>query len=234
MTAKNVRKIVKISEEKCNGCGECVSSCAEGALKIINGKAKVVSEKYCDGLGACLGECPQGAITIEERVAEEFDESAVQPHQEHTEEKLACGCPSVTVQEIERYECDTEHFNHEVSQLGNWPVQLTLVPPRAAFLKGAGLVLAADCTAFAYAGFHRDFLKNNVLLVACPKLDDFAAHLEKLTQIVTLSELESLTVVHMEVPCCSGLVYMAEKAIKASGRVIPFKQLTISINGKLK
>ena len=237
MTVKTVRKVVKIDEEKCNGCGLCVPSCAEGALRIIDGKARLVSEKYCDGLGACLGECPQGAITVEERAADEFNEAEAKHHQEHAEheqEELACGCASATVQEIKRDEYETEHYVHQTSQLRHWPVQLTLVPAIAPFLKGADVILAADCTAFAYAGFHQDFLKNHALLVACPKLDDFDAHLDKLTQIIEHSGLKSLTVVHMEVPCCSGLVFMAKKAIEASGKKIPFKEMTVGMKSDLK
>lgn len=264
MAVKTVRKVVKIDEEKCNGCGLCVPSCAEGALKIIDGKARLVSDKYCDGLGACLGECPQGAITVEERPADEFDEVAAKHHKhedenaehehacgcpsamvsefacgcsspeslEHEEGKLACGCSSATVQEIERCECETAHHTR-LSQLRHWPVQLTLVPAKAPFLKGADVVLAADCTGFAYGGFHHDFLKDHALLVACPKLDDFEAHLEKLTQVITQSGLKSLTVLRMEVPCCSGLVFMAKKALEASGRKIPFKEITIGIRGEI-
>ena len=165
MTTKTIRKIVRIDEEKCNGCGVCVPACAEGALQIIDGKAKLVSEKYCDGLGACLGECPQGAITIEERAAEEFNEEAAKLHLEekkHTMEELPCGCPSTTVTQFERQESTGSapgEVTGQPSMLGHWPVQLTLVPPTAPFLQGADLVLAADCVPFAYADFHQDFLK---------------------------------------------------------------------------
>jgi len=237
MTTKTVRKIITIDEEKCNGCGDCVPTCAEGALQIIDGKAKLVSEKYCDGLGACLGECPQGAITIEERAAEEFNEQAVKLHLEekkHTMEELPCGCPSATVTQFERQETTgvaPPEATNQRSMLGHWPVQLTLVPPMAPFLQGADLILAADCVPFAYAGFHRDFLKDHSLLVACPKLDDFQSHLKKLTDILSHSSVKSLTVVHMEVPCCSGLVHMAKQAAQLSGKDIPFKEVTVSIQG---
>jgi ferredoxin len=257
MVIKTVRKVINIDEKKCNGCGICVPSCAEGALKITGGKAKLVSEKYCDGLGACLAECPQGAIKIEERAADDFDESAARRHQQQTkvvterthigchaalagelklppEEKLACGCSSATVQEIGCADVETGPHGHQPSQLRHWPVQLTLVPATASFLNGADVVLAADCTAFAYAGFHRDFLKNHALLVACPKLDDFGTHLEKLMQVTAKSGLKSLTVVHMEVPCCSGLVLMARKAIAASGNNIPLTEITVTMNGEIK
>ena len=237
---KTVRKIIRIDEEKCNGCGVCVPACAEGALQIIDGKAKLVSEKYCDGLGACLGECPQGAITIEERVAEEFDEEAAQHHmqEEHTPEELPCGCSSATVtcfdSQAAEHPAEGTAGPAPVSMLAHWPVQLTLVPPAAPFLQGARLVLAADCVPFAYAGFHQDFLGDRALLVACPKLDDFQAHLDKLTEILRQSQVESLDVVHMEVPCCSGLVHMAKQAILASGRDIPLSEITIGIRGDRK
>ena len=234
---KTVRKVVKIDDEKCNGCGICIPSCAEGALKIIGGKARLVSDKYCDGLGACLGECPQRAISIEKRPADEFDEAEAkhyQPQAKEVTEKPVCGCPSSPVREIEPCESEDEQRANQQSQLRHWPVQLALVPATASFLSGADVVLAADCTAFAYAGFHQDFLKNHALLVACPKLDNFEAHMEKLTQIIAKSGLKSLTVVHMEVPCCSGLVFMARKAVAASGKNIPFKEITIGINGDLK
>jgi len=234
-TIKTVRKIIRIDEEKCNGCGACVPACAEGALQIIDGKAKLVSERYCDGLGACLGECPQGAITIEERTAEEFDEEAANLHLEHREntaEELPCGCPSATVTQLERQaEVTPREVPDQQSMLVHWPVQLTLVPPTAPFLQETDLVLAADCVPFTYAGFHQDFLKGHSLLVACPKLDNFQAHLKKLTDILRKSSVQSMTVVHMEVPCCSGLVYMAKQAMQLSGKDIPLKEITISIKG---
>jgi len=240
MTTKVFRKIIKIDEEKCNGCGTCVPACAEGALQIIDGKAKLVSETYCDGLGACLGECPQGAITIEERAAEEFDEEAVKLHLEEgkpAREELPCGCSSATVTQFERGETAGVAPGEAIKQqsmLGHWPVQLTLVPPTAPFLQGADLVLAADCVPFAYAGFHQDFIKDHAVLVACPKLDDFQAHLKKLTDILSHSSVKSLTVVHMEVPCCAGLTFMVKQAIQSAGKDIPLKEVTIGIKGDLK
>ena len=254
MTTKTVRKIVSIDEDKCDGCGACVIACAEGALQIIDGKAKLVSEVYCDGLGACLGECPQDAITIEEREAAEFDEAAVEEHlhrQEHAGGTLPCGCPSSTVTEFERTpafagcpsanvarftrdesaDAATTDVERRPSMLGHWPVQLTLVPPHAPFLREADVVLAADCVPFAYPEFHRDFLKDRALLVACPKLDDYQAHLQKLIAILREADINSLRVLHMEVPCCSGLVQMAQQAIAASGKDIPFSEVTIGIRG---
>lgn len=257
MQTRVLRKIIKIDEEKCNGCGVCVPACAEGALQIIDGKARLVSEKYCDGLGACLGECPQGAITIEEREAAGFDEEAVEHHlhaKEHAEEKAPCGCPSARVAQFERVEenlpcgCSSATVTQferseageavrgkpQPSMLRHWPVQLTLVPPGAPFLQGADLLLAADCVPFAYAGFHQDFLKGRALLVACPKLDDFGAHQAKLTEILRRSDVKSITVAHMEVPCCSGLMHMVKQALRLSGKDIPLKEVTIGMKGDVK
>ena len=241
MVTKTIRKIVKIDEDKCTGCGACIISCAEGALKIIDGKAKLVSEKYCDGLGNCLN-CPECAISIEEREAEEFDEAAVEEHlkAEKTEDTLPCGCPSSSVTEFDRAVDKAVPATPAVpsgnglkSRLGHWPVQLTLVPPTAPFLKGADVVLAADCVPFSYGAFHRDFLGDRALLVACPKLDDFQAHQKKLTEILKQSGLKSLTVVRMEVPCCGGLVQMVKQAILASGNVVPFREVVIGIKGDI-
>jgi ferredoxin len=254
MTTKVLRKIVTIDEEKCNGCGSCVPACAEGALQIIDGKAKLIGEVYCDGLGACLGECPMDAIRIEEREAEGFDEVAVEEHlhgHSHGGDTLPCGCPSTTVTEFDRPpafsgcpSANVARFLREEqpgaaaaetarqpSLLGHWPVQLALVPPAAPFLKGADVVLAADCVPFAYPEFHRDFLRDRALLVACPKLDDYQAHLQKLIAILRQADVRSITVVHMEVPCCSGLVHMARQAIAASGKDIPFSEVTVGIRG---
>jgi len=243
-TAKRVlRQIVRIDEEKCDGCGMCVPSCVEGALQIVDGKAKLISETYCDGLGACLGECPRDAITIEEVEAEEFNEEAVALYLESTrqvEPELPCGCPgSAMAQFGPRAAVETTApaasaapaSVSEPSTLGHWPVQLTLVPPTAPFLQGADLVLAAHCVPFAYAGFHRDFLKDRALLIACPKLDDFTAHLAKLTAILSQSDVKSITVLHMEVPCCSGLVHMARQAIQFSGKDVPLRDVTIGVRG---
>ncbi|MFC1920245.1 ATP-binding protein [Chloroflexota bacterium] len=234
MPGKIMRKIVKIDEEKCNGCGICIPNCAEGALQIVDGKAKLVSEIYCDGLGACLGECPQGAITIEEREAPEFDEEATKLYLEKksAEETLACGCSSAEIAQFEGQDTPGETAD-QPSMLRHWPVQLTLVTPAAPFLRGADVVLTADCVPFAYANFHRDFLKDHSLLVACPKLDDFQAHLDKLTDILKQSSIKSLTVVHMEVPCCSGLMHMTKLAIQQSGKTIPLTEVTISAEGKI-
>ncbi|MFH1087503.1 MAG: 4Fe-4S binding protein [Chloroflexota bacterium] len=237
MTTRVLRKLVRIDEEKCDGCGVCVPACAEGALQVIDGKARLVSERYCDGLGACLGECPNGAITVDDVEAEEFNEEAVEHHLHRkahaAKEELPCGCPSamVTVFDRPKTERKTETCEPQESTLRQWPVQLALVPPGAPFLQGADVLLTADCVPFACAGFHQDLLKDHALLVACPKLDDFQAHLRKLTDILRQSDINSLTVVHMEVPCCSGLVHMAREAIRLSGKGIPLREKVIGVRG---
>ena len=239
MTTRTLRPIVKIDENLCDSCGLCIPSCAKGALRIIDGSAKLVSEIYCDGLGTCLSECPLDAITVEEREAAEFDEKATEDFlktKQPTAEAATVGCPSATVAEF-RQESDgtvTHAAPRQPSALTQWPVQLTLVPPSAPFLQGTDLVLAADCVPFAYTGFHQDFLKDHSLLIACPKLDDYQAHLEKLTDIFTLTKLKSLTVVHMEVPCCFGLLNMVDQAKQASGSNIPVKEGIIGIQGDIK
>ncbi len=241
MKTRALRKIVRIDEDKCNGCGVCVPACVEGALQIVDGKAKLVSETYCDGLGACLGECPMGAITVEEREAEEFDEDATKHHMEksvhdHDRDELPCGCPSATITRFERQGTGQSagEPQHQPSMLGHWPVQLTLVPPTAPFLKDADLLLVADCVPFAYGDFHQRFLANRALLVACPKLDDYQSHLTKLTDILRHSQVRSLTVLRMEVPCCSGLTRMAQQAIDLSARDTPLREITIGVKGDLK
>jgi Fe-S-cluster-containing hydrogenase component 2 len=237
MTKKAIRKIIQIDEEKCNGCGVCIDSCAEGALALVNGKARLVREKYCDGLAACLKECPQGALQIIEREAEIFNEESAKEHlQEKKREtrNVPCSCPGSAVRQFDK---SVEHPTNTMGQepmLCHWPVQLTLVPADAGFLEDADVVLIADCVPFAYPNLHRDFLKDRSVLVACPKLDDAEAHLEKLTDILRQSHIKSLTVVHMEVPCCSGLTHIAQKAIASSHKDIPFKEIVIGIRGNIK
>jgi NAD-dependent dihydropyrimidine dehydrogenase PreA subunit len=241
VTVKTKRKVVKINEALCNGCGVCITSCAEGALKIIGGKAKLVSEKYCDGLGNCL-KCPQDAITIEEREAEEFDEAATQTHLEQKVEAAPHGCPGSAVRQFQNPALKAVPVTENpaaaaanVSRLTHWPVQMALVQPGAPFLKGADLVLAAHCVAFADPNFHQEFLgENKALLVACPKLDDFEAHQQKLNRIFKESGIKSITVVHMEVPCCSGLVHMVKQAMLETGNIIPFNDVTITVRGERK
>lgn len=233
-----VRKIVKIDEDLCNGCGKCIINCAEGALQIVDGKARLVKESYCDGLGACLGECPEGAITIEERESDAFDEEAVAVHMAAAKEKeapLPCGCPGSAMRQMATPDacCCDAAGDAAPSQLSHWPVQLTLVPPTAPFLQDADVLLVADCVPFALADFHQRFLQGgHPVLVACPKLDDAEAHTAKLQSILEQSSLRSLTIVRMEVPCCSGLNRIVEKAIAASGKDVPVQDIIISIDGK--
>lgn len=243
-----VRKIVQIDEEKCNGCGLCVPDCAEGALQIVDGKARLVKESYCDGLGACLGACPQDAIRIVERDVDGFDEEAVQEHLADAEPESPgthaephAGCPGMALMDFADGAVEGEASpprpaaeQPRPSALRQWPVQLHLVPPTAPWLDGADLLLAADCVPFAYAGFHRDMLDGKRLLVGCPKLDDAGAYVEKLTQILRHNDIRSLTVVHMEVPCCSGLVMLAQRAVQQSGSDVPFEDITVSLKGHLK
>lgn len=239
MTTKIMRKIIQIDENKCNGCGVCIDSCAEGALALVDGKARLVKEQYCDGLAACLKECPQGALKIVERVAEDFDEKAVAEHLKHdqpAEKNAPCACAGSAVRQMSRpvEKSGVRQTDRQEAMLSHWPVQLALVPAGAKFLDNADVVLIADCVPFAYANLHKDFLQDRAVLVACPKLDDAGAHLDKLTAILQKSPVKSLTVVHMEVPCCSGLMYIAKQALTASGKNIPFKEVTISIQGEIK
>ena len=239
-----LRSIVKIDEEKCTGCGLCVPVCAEGAIKIINGKAKLISDKYCDGLGACLGECPVGAITIEERETEEFDEEAVKEHlkreqtvptvHHHHAHPVHQSCPSAKVMHFERNLTEKETVTtpeKRESMLSQWPVQLTLVPPTAPFFENADLLIAADCVPFAYANFHSDFLRSKTLVIGCPKLDNAEFYKEKLTEVFKRSNIRSVTVVNMEVPCCFGLYRLVKEALDSSEKNIPLKQQIISIKG---
>ena len=233
-----LRKIVKIDEEKCDGCGECIIDCPEGALQIVDGKARLVKESYCDGLGACIGNCPVGAITIEEREAEAFDEDAVAEHMAETkqpETTLPCGCPGSAVRRISVPDaCSAAGAGAVASQLTHWPVQLTLVPPNAPFLQDADVLLVADCVPFALADFHQRFLAGgHPVLVACPKLDDTQPYVEKLKAMLEQSSPRSLTIVHMEVPCCSGLCRIVETVLKSSGRAVPVKEVTVSIDGRV-
>lgn len=237
-----VRKVVHIDESKCDGCGLCVPSCAEGAIQIIDGKARLVDEKFCDGLGACLGECPQDAITIEERDVEQFDEKAVETHLKEAQEEAGkipiaqakssgdakYKCPSCNVTSFEKKEVPgSSRKELSVSRLSHWPIQLCLTPPKAPFFDDAELLIAADCVPFAYANFHEDFLKNKTVVIGCPKLDDINFYVDRLTEIFENSNIKSLTVVHMEVPCCSGIVWAAKQALEKAGKVIPLAEVTI-------
>jgi NAD-dependent dihydropyrimidine dehydrogenase PreA subunit len=229
-----VRNIVKINEDKCNGCGKCVTACVEGAIKLINGKAKLVSETYCDGLGACLGHCPQNAITIEKRESAEFDEQAVKKHLENEKKSSppkGFVCPGTMAKQFAK---KSSTKGEVCSQLSHWPIQLGLVSANAPFLKGADLLLAADCVPFAMGDFHSKLLKDHNVIIACPKLDDVEPYIEKLTQILNLDNLNSLTVVHMEVPCCFGLTRIVQQAIANSGKQLNFEDITISLDGQVK
>ncbi len=228
---KVMRKIIEIDEERCDGCGECVPACAEGAIEVINGKARVVAEKYCDGLGACMGECPNDALRIVEREAEDFDEAAVEVYlnvkAKDSEKPLpGAGCPASQI----RMSISSDGEAGD-SNLTHWPVQIHLVQPHAPFLKGADLLVAADCTTVASANFHRDFLKGKVVLMGCPKFDDGEAYIQKFTDIFNTADIKSITALVMEVPCCSGLPAMIRRAMTAAQKEIPMETLVISTRG---
>jgi NAD-dependent dihydropyrimidine dehydrogenase PreA subunit len=229
-----IRNIVKIDEEKCNGCGKCVTACAEGAIKLINGKAKLVSETYCDGLGACLGHCPMDAITVEKRECADFNEEAVKKHldsEKKTSPPKGFVCPGTMAKQFTKKDAAQGDTS---SQLTHWPVQLGLISSNAPFLKDADLLLTADCVPFAMGDFHSKLLKDRKVIIACPKLDDVEPYIEKLTHIIKSGNLKSLTVVHMEVPCCFGLVRIVQQAIANSGRDFEFNDITISLDGQIK
>lgn len=235
-----IRKIIKIDQEKCNGCGACAKACHEGAIEMIDGKATLTREDYCDGLGDCLPACPTGAITFEEREAPEYNEAAVlaaKKQKENAEKKeLPCGCPGTAMKKIQRIERHEEECDISVapitSKLGNWPVQIKLVPVNAPYFDGANLLIAADCTAYAYGNFHKDFIRNRVTIVGCPKLD-MVDYTEKLTAILANNNIKSLTIVRMEVPCCGGIEMAAKRALQASGKFIPWQVVTISTDGRI-
>jgi len=245
---KVMRKIIEIDEELCNGCGNCVVACAEGAIEIIDGKAKVIADKYCDGLGACIGDCPEDALKIIEREADDFDEEAVEELLEKQKaakkegEPVACGCPSTalktfpTAGDAEPCGC-TSHAQIKTSggpsSLGHWPVQINLVPPGAPFLKGADLVIAADCVPVAYPTFHADFLKGNAVMIGCPKFDDAEAYVDRLSQVFKVSGIKSITAAVMEVPCCSAMPVIIKKALERANVQIPLKEVVISARGKI-
>lgn len=231
------RNIVKIDKEKCNGCGECVNSCAEGAIEIIDGTATVISEIYCDGLGACIGHCPEDAITIEKRESLEFDEEATKKHLAKQKSGTNRGviCPGLAEKQFRGSGglADDEASSGVSSQLSHWPVQLRLVQANAAFLAEADLLLVADCVPFAMPDFHSRFLKDHTVAVGCPKLDDANFYVEKLAEILKVSNINSLTVVHMEVPCCSGLTHIATEAIANAGFKRAFEDITIDLRGNV-
>jgi ferredoxin len=301
----SVRKIIEIDEDLCNGCGNCIPNCPEGALQVIDGKARLISDLFCDGLGACIGECPIDAIKVIEREAEPYNETIVMAnivkagtntiiaHLKHlkdhgeiklyeeandylkynnidnplekgeqnkmeTEERLPCGCPSSRVMDLRGLdECEgavtevktdtavttdirsakihqlLKELTVRESKLRQWPVQITLVPPTAPYLNGSDLLIAADCVPFAYPNFHEDMLEGKILLVGCPKLDDSEFYLKKFTDIFKLNDIKSVTVAHMEVPCCFGMMSIVKQAVEQSGKNIPVKDINISIRGKV-
>ena len=256
--AKVKRQMIEIDEELCDGCGECVISCPEGALKVIDGKAKVVKESFCDGLGACIGECPQGALSIIETEVEEYDEKGVIAHikentpelldkhldhlRDHADElpnkvlvqaNIIPSCPSSRAMQWDAKGDSSSKAVRTSSELRQWPVQLHLVSPDAQYFKNADLIIVADCVPFAYANFHQDFLKGKSIIIGCPKLDDTDLYLEKITQLLKNSDVKSLEVINMEVPCCFGLMRLVTEAIKRSGKNIPLKQRIIGIKGDI-
>lgn len=246
-----LRKIVTIDAEKCDGCGLCVPSCAEGAITMVNGKAVLAADNLCDGLGACLGECPRDAIKIEEREADEFDEAAVEKHlasqgrttpAHHNAAPAAHahhaggGCPGSRAMSFapSSEEAAAPAAGTVQSRLGQWPVQLHLVPTNAPYFQGADLLITADCVPFAYAGYHEDFLKGKAVVIGCPKLDDNNFYIQKLTELFNRSDLKSITVLKMEVPCCGGIAMAARQALSACGKQIPYNEITIGIRGEIK
>jgi NAD-dependent dihydropyrimidine dehydrogenase PreA subunit len=248
-----LRKIVTIDPDKCNGCGDCVPSCAEGAITIVNGKAVLAAENLCDGLGACLGECPMDAIRIEEREADEFDEAAVEKHlaaqgrpapahapqpapAAHGHGHGGGGCPGSRAMSFAPAPESSASVpaGSQQSRLGQWPVQLTLVSTTAPYFQGADLLITADCVPVAYAGYHEDFLKGKAVVMGCPKLDDNNFYQQKLTELFSKSDVKSITVLKMEVPCCGGIAIAAQQALAACGKQIPFKVVTIGIKGDIK
>lgn len=239
-----IRKIIHIEEDKCNGCGLCAKACHEGAIEMINGKAKLISDEYCDGLGDCLPECPTGAISIIEREAKDYDEELVQNKMKENKPEakpLPCGCPGTAAKLIQRTPLkmaavpknETTCCTNNESELRQWPVQLNLINTRAPYLNNADLLVAADCTAYAYANFHRDFIKDHITVIGCPKLDDNRYYEEKLTEILKLNNIKSITVVRMEVPCCGGIVASVKSAMLKSEVIVPYREVTISTDGSI-
>jgi Pyruvate/2-oxoacid:ferredoxin oxidoreductase delta subunit len=244
---KVTRKIIEIDEALCDGCGNCILACAEGAIQIVEGKARVIADKYCDGLGACLGDCPQGALTVIEREADEFDEQAVEEllKQQKSDKKVAPaagGCPSAALKTFpiadEGHACNCANEAKTQSSvgssaLGHWPVKIRLVPAGAPFLKGSDLLIAADCVPVAYPSFHQDFLKGKTVMTGCPKFDDVNGYVDKLARVFAESGIKSITSVVMEVPCCSGMAGIIKKALERSGADLPFTEVVVSAQGKI-
>lgn len=228
-----IRKIIKIDEEKCNGCGACAAACHEGAIDMIDGKAKLVRENYCDGLGDCLPACPVDAISFEEREAPAYDEEAVKQAQlKKNADTLPCGCPGTQSKALKRETNSSVPKQSIQSQLMQWPCQIKLVPVNAPYFEDANLLIAADCTAYAYGNFHNEFMQNHITIVGCPKLDE-GDYADKLTQIIASNNIKSVKIVRMEVPCCGGIENAAKRAIQDSGKFIPWQVVTISTDGKI-
>lgn len=221
-----IRKIIKIDEEKCNGCGACALACHEGAIEMINGKAKLTREDYCDGLGDCLPACPVQAISFEEREADAYNKTAVEENN-----TLPCGCPGTEAKSIQKEACSCSNTTVK-SMLSQWPVQIKLVPVKTPYFDNSNLLVAADCTAYAYGNFHNEFMRNHITLIGCPKLDAID-YTDKLTAILRNNSIKSVTVVRMEVPCCGGIEYAMKKALQKSGKFIPFRVVTIATDGKI-
>jgi NAD-dependent dihydropyrimidine dehydrogenase PreA subunit len=241
---KIMRKIIEIDEERCDGCGQCVPECAEGALQIIDGKASVVADKFCDGLGACIGECPNGALTMVEKEAEEFDEAAVEEHLAEQKKKpaakpaaMACGCPSTQIQAFAPESCGEANqpatFAEKNSKLTHWPVQIRLVPPNAPFLKEAHLLVTADCTPLAFPDIHSRFIKGKTVLMGCPKFDDAQEYIDRFAEIFRIANIRTVTALIMEVPCCSGLPVILRKGMEKAGKNIPLETVIVSTRGKI-
>ncbi len=239
---KVLRKVIEIDQERCDGCGQCVIACAEGAIEIINGKATLVSETYCDGLGACLGECPQGALKLIEREAEDFDPEAVERHLESTQGwhaaeapvlEAASRCPSQQIRVLEKAHTPPSTSRTPVSALGHWPVQIRLIPPNAPFLRDADLLVAADCAAVAVPDFHGRFLSGRVIMIGCPKFDNLTEYVDRFAEIFTRNPIRSVTVLSMEVPCCSALLGVVRKAMEKAGIKIPLEEVVIGIRGDI-
>ncbi len=239
------RKIIQIDEERCDGCGQCILGCAEGALAIVDGTAKVISDNLCDGLGACIGKCPQDALKIIEREAEAFDEGAVEAHlageakdkpARGEEEKMPCGCPSTQIQSFSPCQTANKPSTQTAvadSALSHWPVQIRLIPPHAPFLKGADLLVVADCVPVAFPGLHQELLQGKAVMIGCPKFDDGEEYIAKFAEIFETAGIRSITVAVMEVPCCSALPVMVQKGLKKSGARIPVTRIVVSTRGQI-